>query len=76
MNKRWSLVNVIFCKLIGGRTKFGSRGIISSMGSLRFVWKGISFSPESRIENEMDLERFVFDWDRDWSAVANGCIND
>ena len=76
MNKRWLVVNVTFCKLIGGRTKFGSRGIINSIGSLRFVRKGISFPRESRIENEMDLERFVLDWDRDWPAVANGCIND
>ncbi len=64
-----------FCKLIDGINTFGSRGIINSMGESFFVWIETSFPNRSSIENEIDLERFVLDGVRDWSAIANGWIN-
>ncbi len=56
--------------------KFGSRGIIISIKLLRFVWMETSFRFWSRIESDIDLDRFVFNWERDWSATASGCMDD
>ncbi len=59
-----------------GIIKLGSRGIIISIGCERFVWIETSFPFWSRIESEIDVETFVFDWDFEFPNEANGCIVD
>ena len=61
-NWLWGVAFVTFCKIIGGMINFGSREIMSVIGWLVFVWIETSFRLWSRIESDIDLERFVFDW--------------
>jgi hypothetical protein len=77
-NRLWGVEfnEVTFCKVNDGMTTLGSRGIINSNGWVRSVCIETSFPFRSRIVNEIDLDRFVFDWDDDWSAEASGCIID
>jgi hypothetical protein len=56
--------------------KFGSRGIIISIESVRFVWMETSLRFSSRIESDIDLDRLVFNLELDWSAAASGCMDD
>ncbi len=59
-----------------GIIKFGSRGIIISIGCERFVSIETSFPYWSRIESEIDVDTFVFAEDLEFPNEANGCIID
>jgi hypothetical protein len=50
----------------------GSRGITNRYGWSTVVGIDIRFPSWSRIESEIDVERFVLDGGRNWSVDANG----
>jgi hypothetical protein len=67
---------VTFCKIIDGIIKFESRGIIISIDCEGFVVRAISFSFRSKIVNEIDLERFVFEFNFELPNGASNSIID
>ena len=52
--------------------RFGSRGIVNTIGLLILTIGEISFPFWSNSDNEIDVERFVFGWDRSFPYEANG----
>ena len=50
---------VTFCTIIGGTMRFGSRGMMISMGCERSVLTMTSFPSLSRSENEIDRDTLV-----------------